>query len=286
MNPQIDVMVVDDNPWIRELLVQSLSPLVQVRAVGNPLEALRQAQTQAPDLVVCDYRMPELSGVDLLGKLSGCLSRATVVMMASRSDIAGPLAGTGRLVEEFIEKPFFVDEATARIKRVLERVELGKATREAAESTSVRGTLAQMSVVDLLQTLDIGRKSCSLVLTRNGQRAEMQFHDGQLVHATLNDTPNGTPGGTLNGTPNGTPGGTLTGEDAVYKVVSWTDGAFLIDFERRECPRTITHSTQSVLLEALRIFDEAQRGDEAPDAGGGASFPSDSSSSPAHVFGF
>jgi len=195
-------------------------------------------------------------------------------MMASRSDIAGPLAGTGPLVEEFIEKPFFVDEATARIKRVLERVELGKATREAAESTSVRGTLAQMSVVDLLQTLDIGRKSCSLVLTRNGQRAEMQFHDGQLVHATLN------------GTPNGTPGGTLTGEDAVYKVVSWTDGAFLIDFERRECPRTITHSTQSVLLEALRIFDEAQRGDKAPDGGGGASIPSDSSSSPAHVFGF
>src|SRR6266496_813646 len=201
--------------------------------------------------------MPELSGVDLMAKLAGCLSRTSVIMMmASRSDISGPLAGSSPLVEEFIEKPFFVDEATARIKRVLERVELGKATREAAESTSVRGTLAQMSVVDLLQTLDIGRKSCSLVLTRNGQRAEMQFHDGQLVHATLN------------GTPNGTPGGTLTGEEAVYKVVSWTDGAFLIDFERRECPRTITHSTQSVLLEALRIFDESQRdGDSAGTSG-------------------
>ena len=256
MTPQIDVMVVDDNPWIRELLLQSLSPVVKVRAFGNPLEALQQAQTQAPDLVICDYRMPELNGIDLLTKLSGCLPSATVVMMASRSDISGPLSGSGPLVEEFIEKPFFVDEATARIKRVLERVELGKATREAAESTSVRGTLAQMSVVDLLQTLDIGRKSCSLVLTRNGQRAEMQFHDGQLVHAIL---------------------GTLTGEAAVYKVVSWPDGVFLIDFERRECPRTITHSTQSVLLEALRILDESQRDGEAPEA---------SAPSSAHVFGF
>ena len=53
--------------------------------------------------------------------------------------------------------------------------------------------------------------------------------------------------------------GTLSGEAAVYKVVGWNEGAFLIDFERGECPRTVTHSTQSVLLEALRRFDEAQR---------------------------
>ncbi len=264
MNPAIIVMVVDDNPWIRELLQQSLSPMVTVQAFGSPLEAIGQAQTQAPDLVVCDYRMPELSGLDLMAKLAGCLSRSSVMMMASRSDISGPLAGSSPLVEEFIEKPFFVEEATARIKRVLERVELGKATREAAESTSVRGTLAQMSVVDLLQTLDIGRKSCSLVLTRNGQRAEMQFHDGQLVHATL---------------------GALTGEEAVYKVVAWTDGAFQIDFERRECPRTITHSTQSVLLEALRMFDESQRdGDSASTSG--APFASSPAGSQAHAFGF
>ena len=264
-NPAIDVMVVDDNPWIRELLFRSLSPMVNVRVFGSPLEALREAQTQAPDLVVCDYRMPELSGVEFMAKLASFLSRTSVMMMASRSDISGPLAGSSPLVEEFIEKPFFIEDATARIKRVLERVELGKATREAADSTSVRGTLAQMSVVDLLQTLDIGRKSCSLVLTRNGQRAEMQFHDGQLVHAAL---------------------GTLTGEEAVYKVVAWTDGSFQIDFQRRECPRTIQHSTQSVLLEALRIFDEAQRDGEASGSAPRDPFASAPAGSQAHSFGF
>ena len=48
----------------------------------------------------------------------------------------------------------------------------------------------------------------------------------------------------------------------MYKVVAWTDGAFRIDFERRECSRTVTRSTQSVLMEALRLFDEAQRDGE------------------------
>ena len=159
-------------------------------------------------------------------------------MLASRADIVGPLAGSSPLVEEFIEKPFFLDEAVTRIKRVLNRITLSKAAREGADSTSVRGTLAQMSVVDLLQTLDIGQKSCRLELRHAGQQSEMQFLNGQMVHATL---------------------GNLTGEAAVYEVVAWTEGVFLIDFERVECPRTITHSTQSVLLEALRRFDESQR---------------------------
>jgi Domain of unknown function (DUF4388) len=205
--------------------------------------------------------MPGLNGLELLAKLASCRPRASVVMMASRADISGPLAGCSPLVEEFIEKPFFIDVATARIKRVLDRVVLGKATREAADSTSVRGTLAQMSVVDLLQTLDIGRKSCSLVVTRDDQRSEMQFHEGQLVHATL---------------------GALTGEAAVYKVVAWNEGAFLIDFERRECRRTITHSTQSVLLEALRQFDEAQRDGEQETP----AFASTHSAAPSSPFGF
>jgi hypothetical protein len=164
-------------------------------------------------------------------------------MLASRADISGPLAGSSPLVEEFIEKPFFIEEAMIRIKRVLDRVTLAKATREAADSTSVRGTLAQMSVVDLAQSLDIGRKTCRLRLHHQSQHGEMHFHDGQLIHATL---------------------GNLTGEAAAYAMVTWTEGVFLIGFERVECPHTITHSTQSVLLEALRRFDESQRDSDAP----------------------
>jgi CheY-like chemotaxis protein len=244
MGHGIHVLLVDDNPVIRGLLLESIAPLARVQAFASATEALRRAEKQTPDLIISDYRMPGLSGLELLAKLRISFPRVPVVLLASRADIAGPLAGSSPLVEEFIEKPFFIEEAVTRIKRVLDRIALGKATREAADSTSVRGTLAQMSVVDLLQTLDIGRKTCRLVLNRDGQRCEMQFHDGQLVHAML---------------------GNLTGEPAVYAVVAWAEGAFWIDFERTECPRTITHSTQSVLLEALRLFDESQRDSDTPE---------------------
>lgn len=237
----IQVLLVDDNPVIRELLLEAISPLASVQVFASAAEAFRRAEKQTPDLIISDYRMPGLSGLELLAKLRIAFPQVAVIILASRADIAGPLAGSTPLVEEFIEKPFFIEEAVTRIKRVFDRISLAKATREAADSTSVRGTLAQMSVVDLLQTLDIGRKTCRLVLTRKGQRGEMQFHDGQMVHATL---------------------GSLIGEAAVYELVAWVDGVFLIDFERTECTRTVTHSTQSVLLEALRRFDESQRDSE------------------------
>ncbi len=239
MGQGIHVLLVDDNPAIRQLLLRSLSPLATVHACGSAAEALRWTESQTPDLIISDYRMPGLSGLELLAKLRTFFPHVAVLMLASRADILGPLAGCSVWVEEFIEKPFFLDDALTRIQRVLNRITLGKAAREGSDSTSVRGTLGQMSVVDLLQTLDIGQKSCRLELYHAGQQSEMQFRNGQLVHATL---------------------GNLTGEAAVYAVVAWTEGMFLIDFERRaECPHTITHSTQSVLLEALRRFDEAQR---------------------------
>lgn len=237
MGRNIHVLVVDDNPVIRELLLNSIAHLAAVEVFASAADALRRAEKKTPDLIISDYRMPGLSGLELLAKLRISFPRVAVIILASRADISGPLAGSSPLVEEFIAKPFFIEEAVTRIKRVLDRIELSQATRDAADLTSVRGTLAQMSVVDLMQTLDIGRKTCRLVLTHQDQRCELQFHDGQVVHATF---------------------GSLVGEAAVYAVVAWVDGAFLIDFERTECPHTITHSTQSVLLEALRQFDESQ----------------------------
>ncbi len=247
MGQAVRVLLVDDNPQIRQLLLESLAPLATVESFGRAEDALRSAEKQAPDLIISDYRMPGLSGLELLARLRIALPRVPVIIMAARADISGPLAGSSPLVEEFIQKPFFVEDAMTRVQRVLERISISKATREATNSTSVRGTLAQMSVVDLLQTLDIGRKTCRLALQYGGRECEMHFLDGQLIHATL---------------------GAVSGEPAIYAVVAWMEGTFRIDFERRECPATITHSTQSVLLEALRLLDESQRDGEAPEIKG------------------
>ena len=113
-----------------------------------------------------------------------------------------------------------------------------KLTREAAGESTVRGNLVQMSCLDLLQSLEMGRKSCSLAITSNNERCDMYFSEGQINHATC---------------------GNLKGDEAVYKVLTWQTGNFLIDFTGSSTEQTITRSTQGLLMEGLRLVDEANK---------------------------
>ncbi|HUR36704.1 MAG TPA: DUF4388 domain-containing protein, partial [Terriglobales bacterium] len=54
----------------------------------------------------------------------------------------------------------------------------------------------------------------------------------------------------------------LKGDEAVYKVMSWLDGTFSIDFTGSSKEQTTTRSTQGLLMEGLRLLDEANRGAE------------------------
>ena len=237
MSVSIHVMLVNDDPAIR-LLIESISPATTIEACSSGLEALNRAARQIPDLIILDYRLNDMSGIELLAKMRLCCPQIAAVMLATRADIAGPLAGSRRQVEEFIERPFFVERALPCIQRVLDRVALNKTTSEASDFSSVRGSLTQMSVLDLMQILDTGRKTCRLVLICQNLVSRIYFHDGHLVHATC---------------------GNLSGKAVIHEVVGWTAGAFLIDFERGECPHTITQSSHVVLLEALHLLDESRR---------------------------
>ena len=129
-----------------------------------------------------------------------------------------------------------------RIKRVIDKIALEKMAKTAPSDGVVRGSLAQMNVIDLLQSLDLGHKSCLLTLTNDGDRCEIYFNDGQINHAVY---------------------GGLKGDEAVFKVLSWTGGNFQIDFNGHSDQKSISHSTQGLLMEGLRILDEA--GKEAED---------------------
>ena len=144
-------------------------------------------------------------------------------------------------MEDFVEKPFFLKEAIGHIKKVIDKISLEKLTRESAGESTVRGNLLQMNCLDLLQSLEMGRKSCSLAITSNNNRCQMYFNEGQINHATC---------------------GPLKGDEAVYKVLTWTAGSFEIDFRGHSGEQTTTQSTQGLLLEGLRLLDESNRDTE------------------------
>lgn len=243
MPSNVKVLLVDDNPMILELLRQALAQFSSVETVNDGADAWLKAVDDRPDLVIADCSMTGLDGRQLLEKIKGRGATATipVILMATRVEINEKLKALQDNVEDFVEKPFFVKEAAARIKKVVDKISLEKMAREAPADSVVRGNLAQMNALDVLQSLDMGRKTCSLKITNNGDSCTMFLTDGQIYHAQC---------------------GPLKGDEAVYKALAWTAGSFEIDFKGSSREQSTTQSTQGLLLEGLRLLDESNRDTE------------------------
>jgi hypothetical protein len=91
-------------------------------------------------------------------------------------------------------------------------------------------------MMDLLQSLEMGQKSCKLTVQHDGEECEMFFAQGQCKHAKL---------------------GAVEGDDAVFAAVRWSAGEFEIDFNGASDKATTTRSTTGLLMEAFRLMDEA-----------------------------
>src|SRR5213594_1284947 len=244
MSNDVKVLLVDDNPMVLGMLRGALTPLANVVTSNDSADALLKAVDDPPDLVVSDYRMPGMDGRQLVEKLKSRPGTAAiaVILLASKTDITESLGA--QEADEYVEKPFFLKQATQRIKRVIDKIALEKLAKSAPSDGVLRGSLSQMNVIDLVQSLEMGRKSCALTLTNQKDKCEMYFVEGQVTHAAY---------------------GSLTGDAAVFKVLSWTAGNFQINFESKTSQQTTTLNTQGLLMEGLRMLDESKR-----DEGGSA----------------
>jgi CheY-like chemotaxis protein len=263
MANDVKMLVVDDNPMVLGMLQHALNPLARVITASDTADALLKAVDDPPDLVVCDYRMPGMDGRQLVEKLKSRPGTANFssVLMASKADIAERLSPQDA-ADDYLEKPFFLKDATRRIKRMVDRIALEKMAKTAPSDGVVRGNLSQMNVIDLMQSLEMGRKSCQLSLSNEGDKCEVFFAEGQVKHATYGD---------------------LVGDPAVFKVLRWTGGNFQLDFEGKTDKETTQLNTQGLLMEGLRLLDESQRdggGEPEPEVSQPSAEPSPSAASP------
>src|SRR6266481_197269 len=122
--PSAQLLVVEDEPNILELLAASLRYAgfeVISASAGN--EAVQAAQRHRPDLIVLDVMLPDMDGFDVVRRLRGGGAQIPVVFLTARDSTEDKIRGLTLGGDDYVTKPFSLEEVIARIRAVPHRVQ-------------------------------------------------------------------------------------------------------------------------------------------------------------------
>jgi two-component system response regulator MprA len=125
------VLVVDDDPQLREALSRALElDGYQVSTASNGVKALDAISGDRPDVMVLDVMMPYVGGLDVCRTLRERKDRLPILVLTARDEVGDRVAGLDAGADDYLTKPFALEELRARLRALLRRA----ATEEPDES--------------------------------------------------------------------------------------------------------------------------------------------------------
>ncbi|PTS86601.1 MULTISPECIES: phosphate regulon transcriptional regulator PhoB [unclassified Caulobacter] len=124
------VLVVEDEDALATLLHYNLDKEgYQIGVAGDGEEALTMASERAPDLVILDWMLPKVSGIEVCRRLRGRAETRNVpiIMLTARGEESDRIRGLDTGADDYVVKPFSMVELTARVRAVLRRIRPGLA---------------------------------------------------------------------------------------------------------------------------------------------------------------
>ena len=116
------ILIVEDNFKVREFIVGELNPYFQTCEATNGKEGLFDALKKIPDLIISDVMMPEMDGFQLCEKIKSneLTSHIPVILLTAKADEESRMEGIRSGADDFILKPFKIDQLLVRIEKLIE----------------------------------------------------------------------------------------------------------------------------------------------------------------------
>ena len=204
-------------------------------------DALGKLESGAPDLIISETAFPDGDGFDLRKRVRGQpeWNEIPFIFLTAEAAIENKIRGLELGVDDYLTKPIYIKEIVTRINILLQKRQRVRFEERRDGRTRFAGRVADMPVVDVIQTIEISRKSgvIQFVGERNRQ-ATIYFRDGRVIDAEA---------------------GALQGEDAVYRLLTWSEGDFEVVFRTVRRREVIVTSSQGLLMEGMRRLDEWSR---------------------------
>ena len=156
----VKILVVDDERAVRESLRRALELEgyeIQLAADGGEALSVLVDEDPQPDAVILDVLMPGLDGLEVCRSLRNAGNRVPVLMLTARDDVDNRVAGLDAGADDYVTKPFALEELLARIRALLRRTASGDGAGEVL-------TFADLEVD--LGTRDVRRAGRTIELTR------------------------------------------------------------------------------------------------------------------------
>ena len=119
---EASIVVVDDEPSIRELLVASLHFAgFEVNTAASGSEAIEVIEKTQPDLIVLDVMLPKRNGFDIVRELRAQKDQTPVLLLTAKDEVQDKVTGLDCGADDYLTKPFFTEELLARVRALSRR---------------------------------------------------------------------------------------------------------------------------------------------------------------------
>ena len=146
------ILVVDDDAPINELIKINLELQgYEVVQAFNGVEGFAKAKQEEPSLIILDVMMPEVDGYTVAQRIRQCseISETPIIMLTALSELKDKVSGFNIGVDDYLTKPFEIDELIVRVRALLKR------TKQIPKSTAVRELLTYKEITLLPETYSV-----------------------------------------------------------------------------------------------------------------------------------
>lgn len=166
--PAPDILVVDDDPAILRALVRALTlEGFAPRTADGGLAGLAEVRRQVPDVIVLDIGMPDIDGVKVTRRLRTDGVEVPICVLSARDEVADRVAGLEAGADDYVVKPFALEELVARLHALLRRA--GAGGRD----------------LDVLRVGDLSLDRASREVRRAGGQIELTRREFDLLEALM-----------------------------------------------------------------------------------------------------
>jgi two-component system chemotaxis response regulator CheY len=237
----VRILVVDDSKMARSVIRKVLGELGYsfVSEAVDGVEAMEKLRCSAFDLVMTDWEMPRMDGIELVREIRRSPDLDVPVLMVSGEGYAARFVEVLRAgAQGYIRKPFKADRLQRKIDEVLKK----QAMQAESLTAALNGSLEEVGFPELVQFLASCGMTGQLVIDHQESgiphRGTLHVRAGNVVAAFC---------------------GTTAGNEAVYAMAEWESGLFRFEPETVDIVANTTMPTLPLLMEAMTRRDERAR---------------------------